>query len=81
METLLIVDRIENGIAACEGDHRVMREIPLVQLPPGIKEGDCLRPCEDGGYIIDQEETLRRRAHNRALLRALLEKGNKQTDS
>lgn len=68
---MLIVDRIEGDIAVCEGPGRAKEELPLAALPPGVREGDCLRKTEEG-YEIDREETRRLRAANRDLFRGLL---------
>lgn len=70
---MLIIDRIEGDFAVCEQDGRAMRTLPLAQLPPGVHEGDCLRETADG-YAVDQEETQRRRAANRELLRGLFQR-------
>ena len=66
MADIFIVDRIEEGVAVCEGPARAYTQIPLARLPRGVREGDCLRR-EGDGYIIDAEQTARRRAHNKAL--------------
>lgn len=66
----LSVDRLEEGFAVCEGDDRSMVRIPLSSLPT-VAEGDCLRQTETG-FVIDQEETQRRREYNRALQAKLL---------
>ena len=63
---MLIVDRIESGFAVCEGEGGVFTRIPISELPLGVREGDCLRPDGDG-YIIDKEETARRRAALKSL--------------
>ena len=73
MGELVIVDRIENGMAACEYENREVRKIPLSELPRGISEGDCLR-FEGGRYVRDAEETRRRREANIALFRKLVSK-------
>jgi len=66
MSSILIVDRIEEGVAVCEGEGGSFTHIPLSALPRGIREGDCLRP-EGDGYVIDKEETARRRAALKSL--------------
>ena len=72
MAFTLIVDRIEAGIAICEGEGGTFTSIPLSALPRGVREGDCLRPDGDG-YIIDKEETARRRAALKSLFDRLKE--------
>lgn len=69
---MLIIDRIEGDFAVCERADRTMTEIPLAELPGDVREGDCLRES-DGGYIVDMEETRRRRAKSRAMLDSLWE--------
>ena len=55
------VDRIENGIAVLENDHRIRKKVPLDQLPVDVTEGDVL-VVQDGNYVVvDQQETNRRR--------------------
>ena len=73
MPERMTVDRIEDGLAVCEGPDRQMRALPLEMLPEGVREGDCLIE-EDGRYLLDPEETQSRRAANLALLRELMER-------
>jgi len=73
MKELIIIDRIENGIAACELESLEIRMISLEELPSGVSEGDCLW-LEDGRYAIDPDETNRRRESNAALFRRLMGK-------
>ena len=54
------VDRIENGIAVLEDDHRMRKAVSLDQLPVDVTEGDVL-VVQDGNYVVDQQETNRRR--------------------
>ncbi len=64
------IDRLEEKVAVCEDDNRQRREIPLADLPEGVKEGDVL--CRvDGRYRVDHRETERRRERNRKLLERL----------
>ncbi len=46
-----IVDRVEGGHAVCEAEDRSMVDIPLSELPIGIKEGDRINLC-DGKYSL-----------------------------
>ncbi|MDR2931568.1 MAG: DUF3006 domain-containing protein [Oscillospiraceae bacterium] len=72
MSSYLSVDRIENGVAACETDGRVMRMIPVSVLPEGVAEGDVL--YERGGrYVLDRTETAKRREENARLMKMLRE--------
>ena len=54
----------------CEGENRIMKPIPLSALPTGVREGDCLR-LDGVGYVIDNDETARRRALNKSLFEQL----------
>lgn len=65
------IDRLEGSFAVCEDENRQRKEIPLADLPEGVKEGDVLR-LASGMYQIDREETERRREENRRLLESLL---------
>lgn len=66
----LIVDRIVQDVAVCELGDGSLVHIPLEQLPPEVQEGDCLMDM-DGVYIIDEEETARRREYAQSLLKRL----------
>ncbi|HIZ56267.1 MAG TPA: DUF3006 domain-containing protein [Firmicutes bacterium] len=54
------VDRIEGNLAVCEGPAGQMRQVPLADLPPGIREGDLLTE-EGGSWTFLPEETRARR--------------------
>lgn len=55
-----IIDRIENGIAVCELDDKTLIGIPVIDLPEGVREGDCL--VKDGGsWEIDFERAASRK--------------------
>ena len=71
MNSLLIIDRIVQGLAVCETPGRDQVVLPAERLPHGAREGDCLRETP-GGYRIDTAETDRRRSRNRDLFRSLL---------
>lgn len=72
MAGYIMVDRIENDVAACELEGRVMRMIPLSLLPEGVAEGDVLLE-RDGRFSLDRAETLRRRQQNKSLFDSLRE--------
>jgi hypothetical protein len=46
-----IVDRIESEYAICEAEDRSMTDIPICDLPSGIKEGDHIG-LDGGIYSI-----------------------------
>jgi len=59
---MIIIDRIENGIAICEVDGE-MRDIPLSGINGKAREGDVLLDKGDGSLLtIDASATQRRRA-------------------
>lgn len=74
MDELLVIDRIEGDTAVCETPDRNRRHIPLSLLPPGVREGDCLRTQPDGTLVVDEDETSRRRRHNHDLFARLSKK-------
>lgn len=58
----LIIDRFDEEFAVCEDEQGYCRLLFRSQLPEGAGEGSVLRECEDGTYLLDKEETARRRA-------------------
>ena len=59
---MIIVDRIENGLAVCE-INGVMQDIPLSKISSGVQEGDVLIDKDHGSfYSIDIATTAQRRA-------------------
>ncbi len=73
---LLVVDRIEEGRAVCLDQAKKQTILSLEKLPPGVKEGDWLRQTAQG-WVVDAEETLRRRESNQELFHRLLKKKNR----
>lgn len=71
--TGIIIDRIEDGVATLEFPGRVMREVPVSDLPENAREGDCLTLAEDGALKYDGGETDRRRRENIDLFKSLME--------
>lgn len=56
---MIVVDRIEEDIAVVYfGDER--RDIPLTDLPGGVREGSILRECP-GGFELDEQAEQERR--------------------
>ena len=57
------VDRIEENIAVLFDDDDNKSDVPVSELPEGLKEGDIIRfDEEDKIYIIDKEKTEQVRA-------------------
>lgn len=58
----LIIDRIEGDIAICEDSGKNHLDIPMADISGSVKEGDLLyRNSNGSGYVVDSEETERRR--------------------
>ncbi|WP_346884458.1 DUF3006 domain-containing protein [Clostridium sp. UBA4395] len=53
---MIIIDRFEEEYAVCEKEDMEMVNIPIMHLPKGIKEGDCI-DLVNGKYIINNKET------------------------
>lgn len=70
---MIIIDRIEDGVATLEFPDRVMCEIPASELPENAREGDCFILTEDGELKLDEDESSRRRQANVDLFHSLLE--------
>jgi hypothetical protein len=62
---MIIVDRIENGIAVCEINGKLTEDIPLSKISTGVREGDVLIDDNNNGsfYTIDVETTKQRKAN------------------
>ena len=74
---MMIIDRIENGIAVCEADG-VMMDIPLSRISGGAREGDVLRDKGDGSFLtVDPLATEGRRAAINERFARLKAKGSK----
>ncbi|MCL1951869.1 MAG: DUF3006 domain-containing protein [Oscillospiraceae bacterium] len=56
-----IIDRIEGGLAVCEREDSALENIPLCQLPEGVREGSVL-VLRDGAWVLDLQAEQERRA-------------------
>ena len=56
-----IVDRIEGKLAVCEREDGRFEDIPLGQLPKGVREGSVL-VLRDGAWALDLQAEQERRA-------------------
>ncbi|MCH4052874.1 MAG: DUF3006 domain-containing protein [Atopobiaceae bacterium] len=65
-----IVDRIEGKVAVLELDGSSFEDVPLSELPAGIRQGDVLegRP---GSWRLDDDARRERLGHNADLMRGL----------
>lgn len=66
-DAIYVIDRIEEGIAVLVSDSGEKMEVPLLGLPSGAHEGSCLRPCERGFALDEEEEAARKRRIERKL--------------
>lgn len=73
---MMIVDRIEDDIAVIEetdvSGEITMKKLPLIWLPEDVCEGDVIRRTAEG-WVIDTEETAKRRLAAAAEIGALTE--------
>lgn len=68
----VIVDRFEGEYAVCEKEDRTMIDIPVKDIPTGVKEGDVL-VIDDGPIVIDSSETEKRKENIKKLMDNLWE--------
>ena len=68
---MLIVDRIESGLAVCEREDGTMITLSLDRFEPEAYENGVYRETDCGKLIYDEAETIRRREENAALLAEL----------
>ncbi len=66
-----IVDRIEGSIAVLEEDDGGFRDVPVSELPAGLRRGDCLE-LEAGSWRVDAARTKERLERLRALRKGLM---------
>lgn len=55
-----VIDRFEGDYAVVEFEGKEMQDIEKILLPPEAKEGDVI-VLINGKYVIDKEETAKRR--------------------
>lgn len=66
------IDRIGEEIVICEDEHGGRIKLKAAELPEGAKEGDILKKAS-GEWLLDEEETMRRRQKMREKLKRLIE--------
>jgi hypothetical protein len=59
---LLVIDRFEGDFAVCEDENRRMIHVRRSEIPLRAAEGDCLIADPKKGYVLDTDETARRKA-------------------
>lgn len=67
-----IVDRFEGEFAICEDETGAMHDIKKALLPANTAVGDCFEEI-NGAYVLDTQETARRRKAIRSKLESLWE--------
>lgn len=67
------VDRIEGDWTVLEDENRQMSDLPLTDLPAGLREGDLLERGPEG-WTLRPELRAQRLARNRALLEKRIRK-------
>lgn len=67
-----IIDRFEGNYAVVEFDGRQMKDIPKSELTPKAKEGDVV-VLVGGKYVVDEEETHRRKVEIAKLTESMWE--------
>lgn len=55
-----IVDRIEGAVAVLERDDLEIVDVPLSELPGGVRQHDCLEEV-GGAWQIDRDRTAERK--------------------
>lgn len=68
-----VVDRIEGKVAVLEHDDLSHEEVPLADLPKGVRDGTCL-VREDGHYAVDRDAEKSRRTSIDELTNKLFKK-------
>lgn len=62
MDACFSVDAIVGDLAKIEKPDGSFTDVPLSDLPGGIKEGDLLSFDKSSGYVIEREATKERKA-------------------
>lgn len=67
------IDRIEEEVAFCIGDEEEVLLLSTDQIIGSYCEGSIIRENEDGYYIVDEEEEMKRKSDNFALAESLFD--------
>lgn len=65
------IDRIEEEVAVCIGDGEEILLLSTEQIIGSYCEGSIIRENDDGYYIVDEDEELKRRGENFNLAESL----------
>lgn len=67
------IDRIVEEVAYCIGDEEEILLLSTDMIIGSYSEGSVLRESDDGYYIVDSEEEMKRRSENFALAESLFD--------
>lgn len=65
-----IVDRVEGDVAVLERNDLEFVDVPLSELPEGVRQHDCLEE-EGGAWSIDHDRTAERKRRIEEKMRRL----------
>lgn len=67
------IDRIEEEVAFCIGDEEEVLLLSTDRIIGSYCEGSIIRENDDGYYVVDEDEELKRRSENFALAESLFD--------
>lgn len=67
------IDRLEEEVAVCIGDDEEILLLSADQIIGSYCEGSIIRENEDGYFVVDEEEELKRRSENFTLAESLFD--------
>lgn len=71
VEKKYIVDRVEEEFVLCENENKFIEKIERKKLPKDIKEKDIVILKSTGEYVIDENETKKRKQYISDLFNSL----------
>lgn len=73
INSMFSIDRFEGDFAVCENEKGKFVDIPLKKIPVTAKESDVIIYTTDG-FVVDEDETIRRKKEFFAMFRNLSSK-------
>ena len=67
------IDRLEEEVAVCIGDDEEILLLSVDQIIGSYCEGSIIRENDEGYYVVDEEEEMKRRSENFALAESLFD--------
>ena len=67
------IDRIEEEVAFCIGGEEEILLLSTDQIIGSYGEGSIIRENDDGYYVVDEDEELKRRSENFVLAESLFD--------